>query len=228
MCSVQGRRRAGSIFTVAEPSLPTGRLRATVQRVTSHAGAGEAGATASASHWAICFLKDCALLLSEQPLIRVIYKEPGPGWHWNVAECRAETDGPARLRGSSRQRGRGPAAPPLDTLGSSAGGSRQRRAADSGRSGLGWVESPVPPRVSVASCPRGRGAGVLAGAAGIGLSRRVRAPQPGTWGAPRARLLVGQAPRRGQVAWWGPWGVAPACVGPLPLPPRRGDSAPDV
>lgn len=184
MCSVQGRRRAGSIFTVAEPSLPTGRLRATVQRVTSHAGAGEAGATASASHWAICFLKDCALLLSEQPLIRVIYKEPGPGWHWNVAECRAETDGPARLRGSSRQRGRGPAAPPLDTLGSSAGGSRQRRAADSGRSGLGWVESPVPPPgVRGLVSPRAR-----SGRAGRGRGPRAsgshgelgpRSPEPG-------------------------------------------------
>lgn len=234
------RTRAGSTLAEAEPSPPTGRLRATAQPVTSHAGPEEADAAdipghSRTSRWAICFLKNCALLLSEQPLIRVIYKEPGA--RVALERGRVEMDGPA-------QRGAHPgsedAAPRC--AGELGRGSRGRRAADSGRPRVGRVESavgsPPQPCVFVASFSRDREdwarggrAGRAASAAGetrgqpcvgaaaaaltaahVRLPRRVRAPQPrvgGTGGPELGCLWVTSPPPRGPAAWRGPRGVAP-------------------
>lgn len=125
---------------------------------------------------------------------------------------------------------------------------RERRAADTGCPGLGWVGStvatlhPLPsPRVSVASFPRSRGglaratfaAGETRGEPFVGaaavalttadtwLSRRVRAPQPGIWGAPHARLFVGQpsSPHMGRRPGGGPRVLLQPVSARCPLPP---------
>lgn len=205
------RTRAGSTLAEAEPSPPTGRLRATAQPVTSHAGPEEADAAdipghSRTSRWAICFLKNCALLLSEQPLIRVIYKEPGA--RVALERGRVEMDGPA-------QRGAHPGSEDAAPRCAGELGRGSRRGAAGRRlwpppCGSGGERRGQPPP---ALCVRGL---VLLGPRGLGTGRARWPGRVRRGGDARAAVCRGsscRADRRARPAPTASWG---------PAAPRRG------